>query len=83
MTPREEGRFRRFNDTLTNPIMLSLHRTADTRSDEIEHFARDLAQVAPRIQCYPDGTYAGDLPGVWIGPRMLYRGVPAGGEIDP
>ena len=83
MTPPEEERFRRFNDTLINPIWLSLHLTADPRSNEIERFAAELARMAPRIRWTPDGAYAGDLPGLWIGPRMLYRGVPAGGEIDP
>jgi len=84
VTPQEKKQVVSFNDKLTQTMDIRLTTSADTRSQELEHFCRELVENASRLQVMIEkNDTAGSMPGIHITSSLVYHAVPLGTELLP
>jgi hypothetical protein len=84
VTPQEKKQVVAFNDKLTQTMDIRLTTNADTRSQELERFCRELVENASRLQVIIEkNDAAGSMPGIHITSSLVYHAVPLGTELLP
>jgi len=84
VTPQEKKQVVALNDKLTQAIDIRLTTNADTRSQKLERFCRELTENASRIQVIIEKNDAADsMPGVHVASSLVYHAVPLGTELMP
>lgn len=65
-------------------MKIRLTTSADTRSQELEQFCRELVEKASRLQVIIEkNDAAGSMPGIHITSSVIYHAVPLGTELLP
>ena len=84
MTPQEKKQVVAFNDKLTQTMDIRLTTSADTRSQKLERFCKELVENATRLQVMIEkNDAAGSMPGIHITSSLVYHAVPLGTELLP
>ena len=64
-------------------VKISLSRSKDERSKDLEKFCDHLTRLIPGIKIKKEDGGPDELPAILISERLKFRTVPAGTEIDP
>ena len=83
ITQTEQQTVRQWGEHLRAEPRLTLWRSDDPRTDELEAFCATLTDLAPRVRVTEHTGAREALPALGLGRHVTYRGVPLGTELTP
>ncbi len=83
MTPSEEKQITRFNDSLSDKIVISVFSTEDERSEELLKFCEHLGNLAPHIEIKKKKEENEPFPSIRTEYGLRWYGIPLGTELSP
>jgi glutaredoxin len=83
MTPQEKKRLEQFDQELSQPVRLRLLATDDSRTQEIQSFAEELAKTVNLVEIDTEKEKTGQPPVLFVGENLRFQCAPLGSELEP
>jgi glutaredoxin len=80
---QDELIIRRWHETLSGEIMLTLIITEDKRSEAFAVFCDQLSVLASQVHITKKKSDSEQIPAIQVGPNIRYQAIPAGKELTP
>ncbi len=83
LDPQDEQMVRRWHETLSGEIMLTLVVTEDNRSQAFSEFCDQLSGLVPQVHITKKKSDTRQNPAIQVGPNIRYQAIPQGKVLEP